>query len=119
MKLPFLSKSDRMFYPTDGCCPMCGSDFKEGVAYISGGALLMSPDGMDSIHTDRLEGFLHLGFHGKDSAMRDSASLMIVDDIAGGQYDLQWCSVRCMRSALNQLLDEIELSIKAQSQTDC
>ena len=78
----------------------------------------MSTDGMDSIQTDRLEGFLHLGFHGKDSAMRDSEDSMLVDCILGGQYDLNWCSVRCMRSALNQLLDDIESSVKIRSRED-
>lgn len=76
-----------------------------------GGALLLSKDGQNSIHVDRLKGFLHFGFHGKDSEMRDSGDVNIADNVPDGQFDLQWCSIACMRAWLMQVLDELEASI--------
>ncbi|MCO8120440.1 hypothetical protein NHH03_01730 [Stieleria sp. TO1_6] len=81
------------------------------MAYLSGGGLLLSEDGQDSIHLDRLKGFLHIGFHGRAPDMRDSGDITIVDDIAGGQFDLSWCSLQCMRQWLVQLVDRVDAKI--------
>ena len=107
---PFLllSSADRMFHPTDGRCPVCGGDFRRGTAYLSAGALLLSKDGRNSIHPDRLQAFLHVGFHGPDTEIRDSSDVEVVRDLYGGQFDLQWCSVACMREWLLRLLQEVE-----------
>ena len=71
----------------------------------------MSTDGQDSLPCDQLKAFLHVGFHGSDPEMRDSGDLMIIDDLSVGQFDLQWCSIRCMRKWLTQLLDKLEANI--------
>ena len=110
---PFLllSSSDRMFHPTDGRCPECGGDFRRGFAYLSAGASLLTElteDGQDSLHPDRLQGFLHVGFHGTDTEMRDSSDVVVVRHLYGGQFDLQWCSIACMREWLLKLLQEVE-----------
>ncbi len=105
---PVLSSSDRPFYPADARCPVCHSEFTQGVAYLSGGAILLSDDGQDSLHPDRLQAFLHVGYHGRDPEMRDSADVSIVADLHGGQFDLQWCSVACMREWLVGLLRVVE-----------
>jgi hypothetical protein len=52
---------------------------------------------------------LHLGFHGIAPDMRDSADIQVVADLHGGQFDLSWCSVACMRAWLSELVDYIEL----------
>lgn len=88
MTFPVLSDADRPFYPGDARCPTCGGDFSQGVAYLSAGALLLSPDGQNSSATDRLQAFLHIGFHGRDSDMKDSSDVLIVEDLQGGQFDL-------------------------------
>lgn len=106
-----LSETTGGFYPADRRCPVCGGDFSKGVAYLSGGGLLLSKDGQNSIHLTRLKGFMHVGFHGKDPAMRDSADVTVVDDVTDGQFDLQWCSIQCMREWLSHLLDEVEARI--------
>jgi hypothetical protein len=108
MILPLLSAADRPFFPTDSRCPRCGHNFSQGFAYLSAGALLLSPDGQDSIETDRLRAFLHIGFHGKDSSMADSSGVSPIVDLHGGQFDLQWCSVRCMRESVLDVLERIE-----------
>ena len=73
--------------------------------------MLLSKDRSTSVHSDRLEGFLRMGFHGKDVEMRDSTDATIVSDLVGGQFDLQWCSVVCMRAWLVRLLIELELRL--------
>ena len=114
---PLLSGSGPPFYPADGRCPVCGGAFSRGFAYLSGGALQLSADGQDSVHSDpdRLQAFLHVGFHGRDSDMRDAANVSIVADLHGGQFDLQWCSVRCMREWLLELLREVEVAACGQA----
>jgi hypothetical protein len=111
-KLPLLSSADRPFFPGNGHCPNCGHAFVQGSAYLSAGALLLSADGQDSIHTDRLQAFFNVGFHGVDSEMRDSSDIEVVADLHGGQFDLQWCSIACMRQWLNALLDQVERGIQ-------
>lgn len=107
---PFLllSSSDRMFHPTDGRCPECGGDFRRGNAYLSAGAMLLSEDGQDSLHPARLQGFLHVGIHGPDTEMRDSSDVEVVRGLYGGQFDLIWCSIACLRAWMMKLLDEVE-----------
>jgi hypothetical protein len=70
--------------------------------------LLLSGDGKESVHTRSLQAFLHFGFHGPDAAMQGSSDVDVVADLEGGQFDLQWCSVRCMREWLLRLLREVE-----------
>jgi hypothetical protein len=108
MSSPVLSASDRPFYPSDSRCPVCRGEFSRGVAYLSAGALLLSADGEDSIESDRLQAFLNVGFHGSKSDMRDSADVSVVAELHGGQFDLQWCSVGCMREWLLGVLREVE-----------
>ena len=105
---PVLSSSARPIYPSDGRCPVCGGEFRRGLAYLSAGALFLSKDEQDSLHTDRLRAFLEVGFHGSDPEIQESSGLTVVDDLHGGQFDLQWCSVACMRTWLLGLLAEVE-----------
>ncbi len=115
---PILTASDRPFYPGGPRCPVCGGDFSQGLAYLSAGALHLTADGRNSIEPDRLQAFLHVGTHGRDSDMRDSSDIEVVADLHGGQFDLQWCSVACMRKWLLELLDEVESAAGNQAATD-
>lgn len=103
-KLPLLAGE----FVSSSCCPNCGRDFSGGIAYIMGGASLLSKDHQDGHESERLQGFLNIGFHGIDPGMQDSTDAMLVDNVIGGQFDLNWCSIACMRSWLNRLLDQLE-----------
>jgi len=105
---PVLTEADRPIYPADHRCPMCGGSFELGAAYLSAGALHLSDDGRDSLHCDRLQAFLHVGFHGSATDMSDSCDVSVVADLHGGQFDLQWCSVARKRQWLLGLLREVE-----------
>ena len=108
--LPLLKGTDPFHYPRDNVCPVCNSSLKngKGIAYISAGALLMDKQRMNSIDSDRLEAFFSIGFHGSKMDMSDSANMLIVDDLVGGQFDLQFYSIRCLRNWLKGLLDQLE-----------
>lgn len=103
-----LSAFDQPFYPAERRCPVCDGDFSRGVAYLSAGALHLTADGQDSLQSDHLRAFLHVGFHGRETDMRDSSDISVVEDLHGGQFDLQWCSVDCMRSWLLNLIHEVD-----------
>ena len=105
---PVLSGDHPPFYPADALCPVCGAPFTNGFAYFNGGALLLSADGQDGIVTDRLRAFLHVGLHGRDPDMRDSSDVVVVSELSGGQFDMNWCSVGCLRAWLLGLLDRVE-----------
>jgi hypothetical protein len=91
-----------------GRCPACGGKFEVGFFYVSGGALLLDEGRLNSIQTRLLEGFLSFGYHGRDPEMEDSDDYLVVDDVAGGQFELQWCSSACFRKWINGVVDEIE-----------
>ena len=107
-----LSSTDKPFYPADGLCPVCGSQFRRGLAYLAAGALLLSKGAQNILRPDRLQGFLHVGFHGSDPEMRDSSDVVVVNGLHGGQFDLQWCSVDCMRKWFLKLLAEVERKVQ-------
>ena len=105
---PVLSGDEPPFYPADAVCPTCAAPFTTGFAYFNGGALLLSRNGQNSITTDRFRAFLHVGFHGRDPDMRDSSDVTVISDLSGGQFDMNWCSVKCLREWLTRLLDRVE-----------
>ena len=105
---PVLSGDDPPFYPPGDRCPVCGGPFTNGSAYFNGGAMLLSANDQDSIHSGRHRAFLHVGFHGRDSDMRDSSDVMVISELSGGQFDMNWCSVPCLRAWLMRLLDRVE-----------
>ena len=101
-----LSSDDKRPKP-NGRCPVCGNDFRNGVAYLEGGGVLESEIEAKLRPEDHL-GLLHVGFHGLDPEMRDSSDVKVVDHVHFGQFDLNWCSVACMREWLLKLLAEVE-----------
>ena len=79
--------------------------------------MLLSDDGQDSVDSDKLQAFLHVGVHGTDSEMRDSADIPIVMDLHGGQFDLSWCSVACMRNGLLDVLNKLDAMLEQGERT--
>lgn len=105
-KLPLLAGSDRPFWPASDVCPVCRCRMREGVAYISGGADLRDARNRNSVRTPRLKAFLAIGFHGKEVDVSDSFNAAIVSELAGGQFDLQFCSLDCLLTAIAQIVEE-------------
>ena len=63
--------------------------------------------------------WLEIGWHGAHSDMNGKGLLpdtgshvRIVDDVPFGQFELYFCSTKCLRTFLNKAVDELEKRIK-------
>ena len=61
----------------------------------------------------RLDAFWHLIWHGAHDGQRGAfrniyEHLVIIDDRRGGEFELQFCTTRCLRRFLNAKVDELE-----------
>ncbi len=98
-------------------CVLCAGGLAQGTPYFAGGAvidqlLLRKWKLDDSI----MEGFCHIGFHGAKSDMSDSADYVIVDHVDGGQFEIQFCSIACLRKWFNNICDDLEVKLRGQAQ---
>jgi len=69
-----------------------------------------------------MEGFLALQWHGAHDGgrgrHRDSYVIVdVVRDSRAGQYDLYFCSPRCLRAFLNACVDELEARIAQRAES--
>jgi hypothetical protein len=98
-------------------CPVCGNVISRGTAYISFGAVI-DYDILDKykLSDSILEGFCHIGYHGSDPDMIDSASCTIADNILGGQADIEFCSLKCLRKWFCKIVDNLKQEIAWQLQ---
>jgi hypothetical protein len=67
----------------------------------------MREDGRAGLASDRLRAFLSVGIL-DDSRPAERTDIAVVENLQGGQFQLQWCSVACMRAWLLRLLGEVE-----------
>jgi hypothetical protein len=99
-------------YPADKRCPVCKQGFQDGLAYLMAGAC-PSEDSQDWGDKNRLEGFLHIGvLGGAQDCTQGAADVIVAEDVHGGQFDLNWCSIDCMRQWLLNVLAEVERRAK-------
>jgi hypothetical protein len=111
-RFPVLSGDDKAVFPSEKAraCPICGKPFStDSFAYLSAGAcydiLECKVDGRD------LTGFFVVGFKGKDPDMSDSGECNIVQDLIGGQFDLNFCSTSCLRRFFLMIVKEVAQNI--------
>ena len=90
-------------------CPVCSKGITGGVAYFSFGATI------DQLVLKRhrlrdtvMEGFCHLGYHGTDQDMSDSSNYCVADGVKGGQLDIEFCSVRCLKKWFGDIIDSLK-----------
>ena len=60
---------------------------------------------------EKMDGFLYFAWHDHDKTDDNHRMLKIADDVKGGQFDLYFCSTKCLREFLNHCVDELEKSI--------
>ena len=110
-------------WPKESKCPVCG---KKGIfepnsfVCLSGGALL----GETTPHCDgEVSGFLDVVWHGchtRDGGVGPDPDIIANVPIATGdhtmQFDLYFCSTRCLRAFLNTWVDALEKKIKDEKQ---
>ncbi len=110
IRFPLLSGQDTPVLPCrGGGCVVCDKSIEGGFAYISAGA---SYDGLNYPGVESpMEAFFYVGYHGNKSDMSDSGGIEIVKDLNGGQFDLQLCSISCLRVFFALIIDAVEKSI--------
>jgi len=93
-------------------CQVCSSRISGGVAYFEFGALIdllvLEEKGLS--YTE-MEGFCHIGYHeahGADSDMSGSADYCVGDLIKGGQMEISFCSLACLRKWFSDIVDYLE-----------
>jgi hypothetical protein len=62
-----------------------------------------------------MEVFCDIGYHGADTDMSDSANYCVADGVKGGQVDLCFCSLACMRKWFSAIIDSLESQIVSNS----
>ena len=121
MKLPTV-KGRTSSYPKRALCPWCRKNKvlePHSFAVIDGGALLINREDDSGGPDDNMDGFLSITWHGAhDGGVgkdRDiGATVQIAKDVRGGQFDLYFCSTKCLRSYLNFCVDELDKKIRKQ-----
>jgi hypothetical protein len=90
-------------------CPVCSGTITDGVAYFCFGAvidcLVMEEKNLDDTE---IEGFCNIGYHGADSEMRDSADFCVAENVRGGQQEISFCSLDCLRQWFCGIVDYLE-----------
>ena len=120
MKLPTV-KGRTTYYPKKALCPWCQKNKllePHSFAILAGGALLMNRKEKFGAPDDKMDGFLHLSWHGAHDGGQGKdreigTAVHIAYDVRGGQFDLYFCSTKCLRSYLNFCVDELEKKIRA------
>ena len=90
-------------------CRICSKQISGGSAYFSFGAVidLLVLDKIGLSDT-MLEGFCNIGYHGVDTNMTDSANYCVADGIKGGQMDIPFCSLSCLKKWFLDIVDYLE-----------
>lgn len=85
---------------------------------LQGGAHLMTEDRRSGGPSDRLAGYLMTFMQKTIDGTFVEQQNMIVDNIRGGQFNIFWCSLACMRQSLNDIVDQLERQLKDRGEPD-
>lgn len=97
----------------NGMCLHCNGPIKKGVAQLSSGALALDEllQNSGAIEDHRHIAFMYVHYHGIRPDMSDCACVDVVADVPGGQFDLSFCSLTCMRAWFNAIVDRLECDL--------
>jgi len=107
---------EKVIYPLGDICPVCGVNQIGGegrpMAVVNAGALVKVGDDRYAISEDAIA-FFTLAWHacGIPSSGR-SASVEVAEWVQGGQFDLYFCSTKCLRAFFNRCVDALERNIE-------
>lgn len=107
-------------YPQEPVCPWCKQRKvlePHSMALLSGGAFAGTECGSEAPPSEGLRGYLHLLWHGahddgEGDHREEDVLCPIADDVDGGEFDLIFCSVQCLREFLNFRLDQFERRVR-------
>ncbi len=121
MKYPLL-KDNRSKYPIRQQCAWCKrSKVAEpnSFAALVGGALYINRKTGDGGPHDKLDGFLDFIWHGADTKEGGVGKYpntyevsAVAKNVRGGQFELLFCSTKCLRALLNDAIDNLEKRAK-------
>jgi endogenous inhibitor of DNA gyrase (YacG/DUF329 family) len=119
MKFPVL-KGKKTAFPRNAKCPQCEQSKvlePHSMVILCGGAMLMDQKRKNGGPNECLDGFLELTWHGAHNGGtgkdRDIfTSVHLAEDCFGGQFEIYFCSTKCMRAFLNSWVDALETKIK-------
>ncbi len=118
IKFPVISKQSVSVYPHTNLCPTCGQNkvFEpDSFIFINGGALKRS--GQNSLSMcNELSGFLNIIVHGSHNQgiglyRNIHIDLPIVADATNGQFDIHFCSLECLQTFFNQIIQTLALKL--------
>lgn len=110
MKLPVV-KNNQSSYPLKSPCPWCRKNKvlePHPFVTIGGGACLMDRQTSCGGPDNNMDGFLYFACHDHDDNSNRPRWVEIARDVRGGQFDLYFCSTKCLREFLNYCVDELE-----------
>ncbi len=121
MKFPAV-KGRSSSFPKKALCPWCQKNKvlePHSFVVIAGGAFLMNREEDSGGPDDNMDGFLDIIWHGAHDGGegRDreiGATVQIAKDVIGGQFELYFCSTKCLRPYLNFCVDELEKKMRKQ-----
>ena len=99
--------------PKQPKCLQCKRNRSGSFAVICGGAMLMDRSRRNGGPHNSLDAYWDITWHGahdsQKGAYRDIyEQVSIISDLRGGQFELQFCTTRCLRRFLNSKVDELE-----------
>jgi hypothetical protein len=113
ISFPLLSNSSEHYYPRTSNCPICNSDYSNGIAYVRGGIIVESQF-YEALNKLKPIAFLDIGFRGIGKDMTDSAHVSLVDHLQTEQFSLNTCSLKCLRKLFDQIWNELETQLAQQ-----
>ena len=94
--------------PSSGECPACGMNVDVRQVVLNGGALQQSKGNPNSLYmSDSLSGFLSLSLHSHNFHDK-SRQIDFAQDALNGQFELYFCSPKCVKDYLIAWVDEFE-----------
>jgi len=118
MKFPLIKGKKSYWAPfcAGKKCKICGQKDNSSNKFIAlmGGAL--KGNSKNAEMSSDLIGFLDLTLHNHDYKGR-GGYIQIVDSSANGQFDLYFCSTKCLRKFFNLLVDEFEKGINNETKS--
>jgi hypothetical protein len=114
LTFPLIKGLETPVIPSQASCPLCGTRFnaETGLVYLSAGAILRDRERNASIETDLLCGFLELGVHGPSAQPKQSCHLQVADEVRGGQFDINVCSLDCLETLFKTIVDRMRAEMK-------
>lgn len=109
LKYPLLRGRDEPGLPhRGGGCLVCGRKLDGGLVYLSAGAVVDVDPDAEVADEPQMEAFFHIGYHSPAADCSGNADVEVVDHLAGGQFDLGFCSTVCLKQFFSDLVLELE-----------